>query len=405
MSPWRHLPPPRAPPSRRTPPNGGTFAFGGRRVFQPPRCNRGSLPPPRGPSKSQRTQLHLPASSVDALLRRRLTTLNDGAPVVTPASTLRLALPQAVERKRSAARFSKVEGHARPFVVAPATAVQQRRAAPPSRSQRPLAGPSPLSAPFLDPLPTSLDARRPIAANDAPVSSHRPPRCNDGAPRPPHCLQCPAKAQPTSPHPFPTIRDARRPTTANDATRVATLATAARPTSARHPCTLPDTRRPTMTNDAAHVVAPAITRSSRRPPQCHNGALLPPGGLQLPAKARVISHHRHPIFLDPRSLSAVKDRALIVTRATTVQRPRPGPFSRSAGPDVGPRHLPAPSPNPPQLVFARCGERPGPGRHASRRSARTALTSLLAVSNARRWPASPSSALSQSSSTIVRCLH
>ncbi|GBE78799.1 hypothetical protein SCP_0116920 [Sparassis crispa] len=47
---------------------------------------------------------------------------------------------------------------------------------PPSRSQRPLAGPPPLSAPFLDPLPISLDARRPIAANDAPVSSHRPLR-------------------------------------------------------------------------------------------------------------------------------------------------------------------------------------------------------------------------------------
>ncbi|GBE86122.1 hypothetical protein SCP_0806460 [Sparassis crispa] len=39
---------------------------------RPPRCNRGALPPPRGrrgPSKSQCTQLHLPAPSIDRLLR------------------------------------------------------------------------------------------------------------------------------------------------------------------------------------------------------------------------------------------------------------------------------------------------------------------------------------------------
>ncbi|KAL6297753.1 hypothetical protein BKA93DRAFT_813993, partial [Sparassis latifolia] len=38
------------------------------------------------------------------------------------------------------------------------------------------------------------------------------PRCNDGALPPPHGLQRPAKAQPTSPHPLPILRDARRPT-------------------------------------------------------------------------------------------------------------------------------------------------------------------------------------------------
>ncbi|KAL6299556.1 hypothetical protein BKA93DRAFT_753381 [Sparassis latifolia] len=57
------------------------------------------------------TSLHPPST---VFFARRPTTMNDGAPVVTPASTLRLALPQAVERKRSAARlFSTVEGHAR----------------------------------------------------------------------------------------------------------------------------------------------------------------------------------------------------------------------------------------------------------------------------------------------------
>ncbi|GBE77132.1 hypothetical protein SCP_0100040 [Sparassis crispa] len=52
---------------------------------------------------------------------------------------LHLALPQAVERHRSAARLlSEVEGYSSPFVVAPATAVRQERVAPFSRSPRPL---------------------------------------------------------------------------------------------------------------------------------------------------------------------------------------------------------------------------------------------------------------------------
>ncbi|GBE90152.1 hypothetical protein SCP_1900010, partial [Sparassis crispa] len=121
--PWRHLlPPPRAPPGRRTPPFGGTFAFGGRRVFQPLRCRAshrgvtGARCPllavaeaPRSLNPPNSTSLHPPSTVSFA---RRPTTMNDGAPVVTPASTLRLALPQAVERKRSARLFSKVEGHA-----------------------------------------------------------------------------------------------------------------------------------------------------------------------------------------------------------------------------------------------------------------------------------------------------
>ncbi|GBE84820.1 hypothetical protein SCP_0608000 [Sparassis crispa] len=59
-------------------------------------------------------------------------------------------------------------------------------------------------------------------------------------------------------------------------------------------------------------------RSSRQLPRCHNGAQLPPGGLQPPAKARVTSQHRHPTFLDPRSPSAMKDRAQVPLRGLQV---------------------------------------------------------------------------------------
>ncbi|KAL6301941.1 hypothetical protein BKA93DRAFT_930052 [Sparassis latifolia] len=143
---------------------GGTFVFGGRRACQSHRCRAGQrdataarcpllavAEAPLSLNAPNSTSLHPPPT---VFFARRPTTMNDGAPVVTPASTLRLALPQAVERKRSAARlFSKVEGHASPFVVAPATAVQQGRIAPSSRSPRSLAtSPPHLPAASLGPL-------------------------------------------------------------------------------------------------------------------------------------------------------------------------------------------------------------------------------------------------------------
>ncbi|KAL6299729.1 hypothetical protein BKA93DRAFT_753181 [Sparassis latifolia] len=61
------------------------------------------------------TSLHPPSTLCFA---RRPATMNDGNSVATPASTLCLALLQAVERKRSAAcLFSKVEGHASPLLA------------------------------------------------------------------------------------------------------------------------------------------------------------------------------------------------------------------------------------------------------------------------------------------------
>ncbi|KAL6299562.1 hypothetical protein BKA93DRAFT_806285, partial [Sparassis latifolia] len=189
----------------------------------------------------------------------------------------------------------------RPRVITPAAAVKRRRTAATSRSAMSCEGPAHFPAP-------SPDHPRCAQAHDGERRHSRRHTGYRGATTartpPAHDLHGPAKA---------------------------------RPTSARRPCTLPDTRRPTVVNDTARIVAPAITvrrwraapttrsprpreaprslsppprtlpqpsstragpqqrtteqRSLRRPPRCRNGAKLPPGGLQPPAKARVTSQH------------------------------------------------------------------------------------------------------------------
>ncbi|GBE77131.1 hypothetical protein SCP_0100030 [Sparassis crispa] len=143
---------------------------------------------------------------------------------------------------------------------------------------------------------------------------------------------------------------------------------------------------------------------SHRPPRRNDGADLPPRGLQAPTLARVTSQHHHLTFLDLRSPPVVNDCSPVVQPATTVQQLRRPPTWRSPCPDAGPRHLIAPSAKPPRIAFARCGERPGPGRHAGPRDATTALSPLLAASIPRRGPSSPLSTLALPSSMRVRPL-
>ncbi|KAL6299561.1 hypothetical protein BKA93DRAFT_588199 [Sparassis latifolia] len=174
---------------------------------QPSRCNSGVQPPPRsrgGPAKAHHPHCTLLRPLSTLFFVRRPTTRNDGTPVVTPASTFRFALPRAIERKRSAAHlFSEAEGHASHVVVAPANAVQQRRAAPSSRSPRPSKAhhtPPHLPAASLSPLQRAQadhgERRRgPPQRTQALRSSRQPPRSNDHTDLPPRGLQAPTLAR------------------------------------------------------------------------------------------------------------------------------------------------------------------------------------------------------------------
>ncbi|GBE77133.1 hypothetical protein SCP_0100050 [Sparassis crispa] len=155
----------------------------------------------------------LPSTLLDP---RRPAAANNGAPVITSASTFRLALPQTVERKHSAVRLlSEVEGQLSHAVVAPATAVQQRPAAPP----RGRGGPSkPLST---SPHPPSalFDPRRPTAANDGDAVGASATAVRRRLSAPTTALPRPRGAPgslSTSPHPPSAVFDPRRPTAAND---------------------------------------------------------------------------------------------------------------------------------------------------------------------------------------------
>ncbi|KAL6301940.1 hypothetical protein BKA93DRAFT_827918 [Sparassis latifolia] len=231
MSPWLHLlPPPRAPPGRRTQTFGSTFTFGGRRAFQPPRCNNDALPPPRGrggPLKPHHTPCHLPAPFIDPPLRaqadhaasllRRPPRCKSGAQPPPrgrggPSKPLSTSLhpPSALfdPRRPTAAN----DGDA---VVASATAVRRRLSAPTTALPRPRGAPGSLST---SPHPPSavFDPRRPTAANDSHAVQrwprHKSAKASGGL-SPPPC---------TLPRPSSTCAGPRRRMTAtwcNDAPR------------------------------------------------------------------------------------------------------------------------------------------------------------------------------------------
>ncbi|KAL6307028.1 hypothetical protein BKA93DRAFT_111730 [Sparassis latifolia] len=118
--------------------------------------------------------------------------MNDGAPVVTLASTLRLVLPQAVERKRSEARlFPEVKGHASLIVVAPATAMPQRCPAPSSQSPAPSEGPRHLPALPFYPFRCAF-AFRGERLHPGPPLQHRAPVARPGPPSHTQTQVCPA---------------------------------------------------------------------------------------------------------------------------------------------------------------------------------------------------------------------
>ncbi|GBE84818.1 hypothetical protein SCP_0607980 [Sparassis crispa] len=300
--------------------------------YRPPRCNSGAQRRLRGhpgPAMPHSTSLCLPSTLLDP---RRPTTMNDGAPVVTPASALRLALPQAVERKRSAARlFSEVKGQLSHAVVASATAVQLRPAAPSPRSRRPLKAYLHLPAPSLGPLrPAQAHGgerrRRGGRVGHRGATKARSPNYSVAK-----ASRGPRQPLSTSPHPLSGVFDPRWPTAANDGHAVRRRP---RHKSAKAPGSL--SRPPRTLSRASSTRAGPRRRTTAT--RCDDGpatSLPRPGRpLHLPAPPSVP--------FDPRRPTAANDGGAVVVSATTVQRrrhhrvsvatPRPPPQPEARGP-------------------------------------------------------------------------